>query len=61
MRVAWINVTFLEVGVPKDIDSRVNKRERKNEIFDVLKSQLVNFINSPVFRAADPVGGSYRH
>ena len=61
MRVAWINVTFLEVGVPKDIDSRVNKRERKNEIFDVLKSQSANFINSPFLRAADPVGGSYRH
>ena len=55
MRVAWIIVIFLEVGGPKDIDSRVNKRERKNEIFDVLKSQSVNFINSPILRAADPV------
>ena len=61
MRVAWIIVIFLEVGGPKDIDSRVNKRERKNEIFNVLKSQSVNFNKSPILRGADPVGGSCRH
>ena len=54
MRVAKIDGHSL-------IFSTVNKRERKNEIFDVLKSLSVNFINGRILRAADPVVGSSRH